>query len=106
MLGDKGYLSVEARQNLFDVANITLEVPYRLNQKEWRPPTWAYKKFRKRIETLFSQLDDQFMMIRNYAKQPAGLFARTAAKITALTVLQYVNFVNHREIGQVKYALV
>ncbi|WMI41425.1 IS982 family transposase [Parabacteroides distasonis] len=106
MLGDKGYLSAEVQQNLFDVANITLEVPYRLNQKNWRPPTWAYKKFRKRIETLFSQLNDQFMMIRNYAKQPTGLFTRTAAKIAAMTVLQYVNFVNHREIGQVKYALI
>lgn len=106
MLGDKGYLSAEVKQNLFDTANINLEVPYRLNQKDWRPPTWAYKKFRKRIETLFSQLNDQFMMIRNYAKQPTGLFTRTAAKIAALTVLQYVNFVNHREIGQVKYTLI
>lgn len=56
--------------------------------------------------TLFSQLNDQFMMIRNYAKQPTGLFTRTDAKIAALTVLQYVNFVNHREIGQVKYTLI
>ncbi len=106
MLGDKGYLSTEIQQNLFEVANITLEVPYRLNQKNWKPPTWAYRKFRKRIETLFSQLNDQFMMIRNYAKQPTGLFTRTAAKIAALTVLQYVNFVNHRQLGQVKYALI
>lgn len=106
MLGDKGYLSAEVQQSLFDVAHITLEVPYRLNQKNWRPPTWAYKKFRKRIETIFSQLNDQFMMIRNYAKQLTGLFTRTAAKIAALTVLQYVNFVNHRGIGQVKYALI
>ncbi len=106
MLGDKGYLNAEIQQNLFDVANITLEVPYRLNQKNWRPPTWVYKKFRKRIETLFSQLNDQFMMIRNYAKQPTGVFTRTAAKIAALTVLQYVNLVNHRQIGQVKYALI
>ncbi len=58
------------------------------------------------METLFSQLDDQFMMMRNYAKQPIGLFTRITAKIAALTVLQYVNFVNNREIGQVKYALV
>ena len=105
MLGDKAYLSAEIQQNLFDAANITLEVPYRLNQKNWKPQTWVYKKFRKRIETLFSQLNDQFMMIRNYAKQPEGLFTRTAAKIAALTVLQYVNYVNHREIGHVKYAL-
>ncbi len=45
------------------------------------------------------------MMIRNYAKQPTGLFTQTAANITALTVLQYVNFINHREMDHVKYAL-
>ena len=106
MLGDKGYLSAQIQQNLFDSANIELEVPYRLNQNNWKPPTWAYKRFRKRIETIFSQLNDQFMMIRNYAKQPPGLFARTAAKIAALTVLQYVNFINNRKIGQVKYSLI
>ena len=50
---------------------------------------------------LFSQLNDQFMMIINYAKQPTGLFTRAAAKIAALTVLEYVNYVNHRKIGQV-----
>lgn len=105
MLGDKGYLSADIQQNLFDVAHISLEVPYRFNQKNWRPPIWAYKRFRKRIETIFSQLNDQFLMIRNYAKQPQGLFTRVTAKVAALTVLQYVNFVNHRTIGQVKYAL-
>jgi hypothetical protein len=25
-------------------------VTYRLNQKNWTPPTWAYKRFRKRRE--------------------------------------------------------
>lgn len=106
MLGDKGYLSADIQQNLFDVAHISLEVPYRLNQKNWRPPIWTYKRFRKRIETLFSQLNYQFMMIRNYAKQPKGLFTRIAAKVSALAILQYVNYVNHRKIGQVKYALI
>ncbi|WP_430732579.1 IS982 family transposase, partial [Bacteroides muris (ex Fokt et al. 2023)] len=41
MLGDKGYLCAEIQKNLFEAANITLEVPYRLNQKNWHPPTWA-----------------------------------------------------------------
>ena len=74
MLGDRGYLSADIQQNLFEAAKITLEVPYRLNQKNWRPPTGAYKRFRKRIETIFSQLNDNLMMIRNYAKQSCGLF--------------------------------
>ena len=83
MLGDKGYLCAEIQKNLFEAANITLEVPYRLNQKNWHPPTWAYKRFRKRIETIFSQLNDNLMMIRNYAKQSCGLFTRIAGKIAA-----------------------
>lgn len=105
MLGDKGYLSAEVQKNLFEVAIISLEVPYRLNQKNWRPPAWTYKRFRKRIETVFSQLNDNLMMIRNYAKQPCGLFTRTAGKIAAMTFMQYVNFINHRPIGQIKYSL-
>ena len=106
MLGDKGYLSAEVQKNLFEVAIISLEVPYRLNQKNWRPPAWAYKRFRKRIETVFSQLNDNLMMIRNYAKQPCGLFTRTAGKIAAMTFMQYVNFINYRPIGQIKYSLI
>lgn len=105
ILGDKGYLSAPIQQDLFQTANITLEVPYRLNQKNWRQPSWAYKRFRKRIETVFSQLNDHFMMIRNYAKQPEGFFTRMAAKVAAFTMMQYFNFINHKPIGQVKYAL-
>ena len=58
-----------------------------------------------RIETLFSQLCDQFMIIRNYAKDTDGLFARIIGKISALTILQYINYKNGRPIGRVKYAL-
>lgn len=76
------------------------------NQKNWRPPAWTYKKFRKRIETVFSRLSDSLMMIRNYAKQSCGLFTLTAAKIAAMTFMQYVNFINHRPIGQIKYSLI
>ncbi len=39
MLGDKGYLSAEIQKNLFEVAHIELEVPYRLNQKNWKQPS-------------------------------------------------------------------
>ena len=62
-------------------------------------------RYNPRIETVFSQFNDQFMMIRNYAKKPNGLFARMAAKVAAFTMLQYFNLLNHRPIGQVKYAL-
>jgi len=47
---------------------ITLETPKRINQKDYKPQFCLFKKHRKRIETLFSQLCDQFMIRRNYAK--------------------------------------
>ena len=89
-----------------DYSNCTVIGPYRTNQKEWKPTFPAFAKARKRIETLFSQLCDQFMIIRNYAKDTDGLFARIVGKISALTILQYINYKNERPIGRVKYALI
>ena len=45
------------------------------------------------------------MVIRNYAKITTGLFAGIIGKISALTILQYVNFINNKPIGRIKYAL-
>ena len=106
IIGDKGYLKASLQLDLFETAQIHLEVPYRLNQKNWKPTFKPFAKARKRVETLFSQLDDQFMVCRNYAKQQVGLFARVISKVSALTVLQYINFINNKPIGRVKYALV
>ena len=105
IIGDKGYLSAAIQLDLFETSEIRLEVPYRLNQKNWKPAYKPFTKARKRVETLFSQLDDQFMVCRNYAKQQAGLFARIIGKISALTVLQYINFINNKPLGRIKYAL-
>ena len=105
VIGDRGYISAQVQLDLFETANIRLEVPYRCNQKEWKSTFPAFAKARKRIETLFSQLCDQFMIIRNYAKDTDGLFARIIGKISALTILQYINYKNEKPIGRVKYAL-
>ena len=64
VIGDRGYISAQVQLDLFETANIRLEVPYRCNQKEWKPTFPAFAKARKRIETLFPQLCDQFMIIR------------------------------------------
>ena len=66
--GDRGYIGADVQLDLFDTAHIRLECPYRLNQKNRSPKFIPFAKARKRIETLFSQLTDQFMVIRNYAK--------------------------------------
>lgn len=91
LLGDKGYLSAEIQIDLFNYANIELETPKRMNQKDYKPQFYLFKKQRKRIETLFSQLCDQFMIRRNYAKTFEGFKTRLLSKITALTVVQFIN---------------
>ena len=103
--GDKGYIGADVQLDLFETAHIRLECPYRLNQKDWKPTFIPFAKARKRIETIFSQLTDQLLVIRNYAKITNGLFARIIGKISALTFLQYVNFINNKPIGRIKYAL-
>lgn len=102
------FLEIEATSvqlDLFETANIRLEVPYRHNQKNWKPTFIPFAKARKRIETDFSQMCDQFMICRNYAKETVGLFTRIIGKISAFTAMQYLNHINNRPIGRVKYAL-
>lgn len=106
IFGDRGYIGKEVQWDLFETTNIKLECPYRLNQKDWKPQFIPFAKARKRIETVFSQLNDQFMLIRNYAKNKDGLFARIIGKISALTILQYINKQNNMPIGRVRYALI
>ena len=86
--GDKSYLSQTIQLDLFNQTNIELETPKRKN-KDYNPQLYLFKKYRKRIETLFSQLFDQFMIRRNYAKTFQGFKTRILAKITALTTIQH-----------------
>jgi len=58
VLGDKGYLSETIQLDLFKTANIKLETPKRSNQKNYKAQPYIFRKSRKRIETLFSQLCD------------------------------------------------
>jgi len=103
LLGDKGYLSEEQQLDLFSTARIKLEVPMGVNQKNHQKQPYIFRKSRKRIETLFSQLCDQFMIRRNYAKTFSGFKTRILSKITAMTIVQYINqFVFGRNINNLK----
>lgn len=104
--GDRGYIGKAIHSELWDKSRVCMEVPYRNNQKEKKPLLYPLKKIRKRIETVFSQLCDQFMIQRNYAKSFSGFRTRILAKIGGMTILQFLNrFVNNRPVGQIKYAL-
>ena len=103
LLGDSGYLSESIQLDLFQTVNIKLETPKRANQKDYKPQPYIFRKSRKRIETLFSQLCDQFRIRNNYAKTFEGFKTRILAKITALTLVQYINkFIFDRPINNIK----
>lgn len=103
LLGDKGYLSAEYQLDLFQKCNIKLATPMRKNQKNYKQQPFIFRKSRKRIETLFSQLCDQFMIRNNYAKSFEGFKTRILSKITALTLIQYINkFIYNRNINNIK----
>ena len=105
LLGDKGYLSKQWQADLFEVNAMRLETPMRKNQHDFKVFPEAFSRARKRIETLFSQLCDQFMIRRNYAKSFAGLARRLVAKITALTFIQWDNVRNGNKMNNIKVVL-
>jgi hypothetical protein len=105
LIGDKGYISKQLQLDLFENDEILLYTPSKKNM----PESSNWKKWmgglRKRIETVFSQQCDQFMIKRNYAKSFDGFFSRITAKLCAFTLLQFANYQANRPIGQVKHAL-
>jgi hypothetical protein len=106
LLGDKGYIGKEIQLDLFESSSIRLHTPMRSNQKNFKHYPGIFRKTRKRLETLFSQLCDQFMIRRNYAKTFRGFRTRILAKITALTIVQFSNcFILHRPINNIKHAI-
>lgn len=106
LLGDKGYLSIEHKTDLFHTAGINLQTPCRSNQTQQTLFPYVFKKCRKRIETQFSQLCDQFMIKRNYAKTYNGMATRMLSKIAAFTSLQFINFNSGKPLNHIKHALV
>lgn len=107
LLGDKGYLSATIQLNLFESAKIRLDTPKRNNQKGCKTQFSLFRKSRKRIETLFSQMCDQFMVRRNYAKSFDGFKTRILTKITAMTVIQYINKnIFNRNINNLKISII
>ena len=106
LIGDKAYLSADIQQTLWQNSRIALHTPKRRNQKNYRPFPKVLRRIRKRIETVFSQLDGQFNMKRNLAVTFSGLRARIVSKVTAFTLIQYFNkFVFNRSISHVKIAI-
>jgi hypothetical protein len=77
----------------------------RRNQLDFVPFSPVLRKARKRTETLFSQLCDQFMIRRNYAKSFQGLASRILSKLTALTLIQWLNLRNGNRLNNIKIVI-
>jgi len=92
LIGDRGYISADYQVDLFTYSNINLSVPMRKNQHNYVSFSKLKGKIRKRIETNFSQLHGQFLWKTNHAKSFLGLATRLLSKITAFTMIQYLNF--------------
>jgi hypothetical protein len=106
LLGDMGYLSADIQLNLFETVQIKLQTPLRKNQTNYVEQPYIFKKGRKRIETLFSQMCDQFRIRNNYAKTFIGFKTRVLSKIMAITMIQHLNkFVFNRPVNKLKVNL-
>ena len=105
LLGDKAFFSEPVQLSLFESINVMLKTPSKKNMKTLSQWNRKDAKARKVIETVFSQLDDQFLMKRNYAKSFLGYHTRMTSKIAAHTMLQYLNLQANRPINHIKHAL-
>lgn len=105
ILGDKAYDALPTQLSLFEQNNIKLMAPARMYKNRLAYFPKSLSRLRKRVETTFSQLCDQFNIKRNYAKSFEGLAARMIRKISAFTLLQYINSLANRAQNQIKHAL-
>ena len=106
LIGDKGYISQTFKEILRTESKVHLFTESRINAKKatYIPP--VYKGKRKKIETIFSQLADQFNIQQNYAKTLSAYFTRVKSKLLSMTILNYVNqHITKKPLSQLKYAL-
>jgi hypothetical protein len=105
LLGDRAYRSNPLQMDLFEQFKVKLKVPYRINQKDYRKHPGKWKSKRQMVETFFSQMCDQLNLKRNYAKSYEGLKARLTSKLSAMSLLHWINYQKGRTLAQIKHAL-
>lgn len=105
LLADRGYISAGQQLALFEQTGVKLITPLKANMKIKNLWNHQRRKMRKIIETLFSQLCDQQLLKRNYAKTSEGVFARIVAKIASVSILKAINSLTCRPLGQIKHTL-
>ena len=108
VLGDKGYIGDTFSQELKSEKGITLLALKRNNSKNSYPKdirNWI-SKHRRRIETTFSQLAEQFHINEVLANSLSGLKARIQSKILAHNISYFMNkCLGNPTTGQIKHLI-
>lgn len=107
LITDKGYLSQDWQKKFKVHNNALLYSPKRKNQQTTSPRFIAlFDRARRQVERTYSQLKDQFLIERNYARSFLGYKTRILSKLTALTMIQHINkFDLNRPTNHIKHAL-
>jgi hypothetical protein len=94
VLADKAYIQATAAAQLLTEHNIRLLTLPRTDQRLQLPEVFhkPFQDARRRIETVNSQLSQQFHIQVNHAHSFFGLCARLATKITAHTLSLFLNW--------------
>ena len=98
LLGDKGYIRPQFKADCV-VMGIDLQTPLRKNMQESRPRWWLHLlgRVRKRIETVISQLEQQFGLATTRARDVWHLTNQVTRKILAHTLGVWLNLQQGRE---------
>lgn len=93
VLGDKAFVSAPLATRLAVENGIRLLVLPRCNQRQQVPKVWrkVFGAARQMVETVNSQLAEQFGVEVNHAQSFWGLTARLYTKLTAHTLCLYLN---------------
>ena len=102
VLADKAYVSQKLKTLLRETMGIFLYSPKKTNAKNTTQHLSKMQaKQRLMIETVNTQLQEQFKLSKHYAKSWWGFITRVAAKVTAHTMGQVINTI----LGRPKLAL-
>lgn len=105
LLGDRAYISKVVQADLFENYQVNLKVPFRMNQHDYVKHPKKLKSSRQMVETFFAQMCDHLNLKRNYAKSFEGLVARLSSKLSAMSILHWINQLNGKKLSQIKHAL-
>ena len=106
IIGDKGYINKRLTPELKSQRDINLLFPKRGNSKDNYPKEIRQLifKFRRRIETSFSQLTEQLNLNKVKSKSMLGFITRTSIKVLAHNISFLINKLmgNYEDMAKIK----